>query len=363
MTLSLSDPKQGLARLPRIVQWIILLAGSGILATGVEWCGLPAALLLGPMLAAILLGVNGAAIRPKRPFFWAAQAVVGVLIAGAIERRIVTLLLADWPLIAGAVLATVAASSLLGLAISRWRVLPGTTGVWGSAPGASTAMVLMAEAFGADARLVAFMQYLRVIIVSATAALVAGLWVDTSTVAPLSSAPWFPTIEPSAFAATIGTAVAGGLLGRLLRLPSPFFLGSIIAGTVAHLGLELPFPLPEWLLALSYAVIGWTIGLNFTRPVLLHAVRALPQVVGSILLLILFCGGIAFVLTEVLGVDPLTAYLATSPGGMDSVAIIAAASNSVDLSFVMALQLARFLFVILVGPPLARLVSRMVREE
>src|SRR4030095_4290218 len=37
------------------------------------------------------------------------------------------------------------------------------------------------------------------------------------------------------------------------------------------------------------------------------------------------------------GIDPLTAYLATSPGGMDSVAIIGAASKA-DLSFVMALQ-------------------------
>ena len=62
----------------------------------------------------------------------------------------------------------IAASSLLGYLISRWKVLPGTTAVWGSTPGAASAMVLMADAFGADARLVAFMQYLRVIFVSVT---------------------------------------------------------------------------------------------------------------------------------------------------------------------------------------------------
>ncbi|WP_353682759.1 AbrB family transcriptional regulator [Mesorhizobium sp.] len=39
-----------------------------------------------------------------------------------------------------------------------------------------------------------------------------------------------------------------------------------------------------------------------------------------------------------LGIDPLTAYLATSPGGMHSVAIIAAAAQHADISFVMALQ-------------------------
>jgi uncharacterized membrane protein AbrB (regulator of aidB expression) len=63
-----------------------------------------------------------------------------------------------------------------------------------------------------------------------------------------------------------------------------------------------------------------------------------------------------------MGVDPLTAYLATSPGGMDSVAIIAAASDTVNVSFVMALQTARFLFVLVLGPAIARLVARWVKE-
>ena len=63
-----------------------------------------------------------------------------------------------------------------------------------------------------------------------------------------------------------------------------------------------------------------------------------------------------------LGIDPLTAYLATSPGGLDTVAIVAAASDNVNLSFVMALQTARFVFVLLFGPAIARLVARFVKE-
>ena len=39
----------------------------------------------------------------------------------------------------------------------------------GGSAGAASAMVVMAEAFGADARLVAFMQYLRVVCVVAVA--------------------------------------------------------------------------------------------------------------------------------------------------------------------------------------------------
>ena len=96
---------------------------------------------------------------------------------------------------------------------------------------------------------------------------------------------------------------------------------------------------------------------GFTRSVLLHAARALLQILLSIVALIAFCGGLAFVLVRTLGVDPLTAYLATSPGGADSVAIIAASSD-VDVPFVMAMQTGRFLIILLIGPALARFIAR-----
>ncbi|MCV3207105.1 AbrB family transcriptional regulator [Mesorhizobium sp. YC-39] len=350
-----------MARTHKGWQWLVLLVLSILFAGALELAALPAALLIGPMLAAILAGTNGATVRVPRLLFGSAQAIVGCLVASSISADIFAVFYQEWPLFLGVVMATVAASSLLGWLISRWRILPGTTAVWGSSPGAATAMVLMAGAFGADQRLVAFMQYLRVIFVSMTAALIARMWVDTSGI-EIPPIVWFPPIDPQAFAATICIALVGGLMGKLFRLPSPFFLGTFIFGAVIHLGLGVPMQLPNWLLAVSYAMVGWSIGLNFTRPILRHATRALPQIVGSIIALIAFCGGLGFMISHLLGVDPLTAYLATSPGGMDSVAIIAAAAQNVDISFVMALQSARFLVVLLVGPSVARLVARSLKE-
>jgi membrane AbrB-like protein len=360
-----SSPEQPtverMARMRPVLQWLVLLFFSILFAGALEFAALPAALLIGPMLAAILSGTNGATVRVPLPLFGAAQAVVGCLVASSISADIFSVFYKEWPLFLGVVVATVAASSMLGWLISRWRILPGTTAVWGSSPGAATAMVLMAGAFGADQRLVAFMQYLRVIFVSMTAALVAKMWVDTSGI-EVPDIVWFPPLELAGFAATLGVAVIGGLLGKLLRLPSPFFLGTFIFGAIVYLGFGVTMQLPPWLLAVSYAMVGWSIGLNFTRPILRHATRALPQIVGSIIILIAFCGGLGFLISHLLGIDPLTAYLATSPGGMDSVAIIAAAAQHVDISFVMALQSARFLVVLLVGPTVARLVARAVKE-
>ncbi|MEI5682158.1 MULTISPECIES: AbrB family transcriptional regulator [unclassified Mesorhizobium] len=350
-----------LARMAPGMQWGLIVLVSLVFAGLLELAGLPAALLLGPMFAGILAGTNGATVRLPQPLFFSAQAIIGCLIAASVELEILTFFLRDWPLFMGTVIATLVASSFLGWLISRWKVLPGTTAVWGTAPGASTAMVLMAGAFGADARLVAFMQYLRVIFVSVAAAVIARLWVDTSGVV-LPAVDWFPAIDWQPFLSTLGIAVVGGLVGRLLRLPSPYFLGSMFLGVALHLTGYVSFQLPEWLLAISYAAVGWTIGLNFNRTILRHAARALPQIIFSVLALMAFCGALAWMLSHYLGIDPLTAYLATSPGGMDSVAIIAAASNNVDISFVMALQTARFLFVLLFGPSIAKLVARLVKE-
>ena len=90
-------------------------------------------------------------------------------------------------------------------------------------------------------------------------------------------------------------------------------------------------------------LVGWWVGIAvFTRPLLIHAAaKVLPRPIVCILALIVLCGGVAVLLMVFAGIDPLTAYLATSPGGADSVAIIAASSN-VDAAFVMSMQTSAF---------------------
>jgi membrane AbrB-like protein len=155
---------------------------------------------------------------------------------------------------------------------------------------------------------------------------------------------------------TLAVGIAGGFLGKILRVPAGAFLVPFAIGSALNITGTLTIELPQWLLALSFAMLGWNIGLGFTRAILAHARRALMPTVVSILVLIAFSGFLALLLVKVAGTDPLTAYLATSPGGLDSIAVIAASSN-VDLPFVMALQTARLLIITLIGPALARFVA------
>jgi uncharacterized protein len=355
--MSRQSPLQGI---PRPAQWGALLAGSGLLSAALESLQLPAALLLGPMIAAIVVEISGGDIRVPRVFLYGCQAVIGCMIARVLTPDILGVFFRSWPLFIAVVLSIIAACSLIGWTMSRWRILPGTTAVWGLSPGAASAMVLMAGAFGADTRLVAFMQYLRVVLVATVATLVARLWVGSH--GPTAALVWFPGLQRVALAQTLAVALVGGVIGRLSRIPAGVFLVPMVLGALLRAAGLVTMELPPWLLAASYALLGWSIGLGFTREILVHAVRALPQICLAILALIVFAAGLAVVLVKAFGVDPLTAYLATSPGGADSVAIIAASSR-VDVSFVMALQTIRFVLVLMVGPAISRLVARQLQPR
>jgi membrane AbrB-like protein len=347
------------SRLVSAFQWAGLIALSAGIAAFLLWLHAPAALMLGPLIAGIIVASSGGKVHFPLPPFVLAQGVVGCLIASMVPLSIVDDVLRHWVLFTLGVVLVVAASSLLGWTMTRLQMLPGTTALWGTSAGAASVMTIMAEHYGADARLVAFMQYLRVVLVAAVAALVARLF----GVAPVHAAHdivWFPPVAWLPLAETLALAIIGPVIARRLRIPAGAFLVPLVLGILlTHFGL-MTIELPTWLLAASYAFVGWNVGLRFTRPLLLHALKALPVIFGATLVLITLCGAVAVVMVYGAGVDPLTAYLATSPGGSDSIAIIAASTN-VDVSFVMAMQTVRMIAVLFLAPVLTRFIAERLR--
>jgi len=345
------------------LRWIPLLALSAVLAAALDHLGLPAGRLLGTMLAAIALAVLGMEVRVPRAGFIAAQGIIGCLIARGVPPTIVPTVALHWPTFVAGIVAVTVLANALGWMLSRWQVFPGATAIWGSAPGAASAMMLMAEAHGADIRLVAFMQYVRIVCVTIAASLVAHWW----GIAPHAGAT-VPAAAPAhldwtALVVTLAVALVGAALGTRSRLPAGALLVPMIAGIVlqdvAGVQLELPAPV----LTAAYALVGWSIGMRLTRQVLATTVRSLPKVLVSTVALIALCGALAAALVRWAHVDPLTAYLATSPGGADSIAIIAAATP-VDVAFVITMQVLRMLFVMVTGPAIARaLAARLERKR
>jgi uncharacterized protein len=346
---------RSLSTWPAAAQWAALLVFSALISFIWGTVGLPGGLLLGPMIAGIVFGVSGVRLSLTRRAYVGAQAVVGAMVASVITPAIIATLSHQALLFGFVVTTTLLAAAGLGWQISRSGLMPGATAIYGTSPGAATAMVLLSEAEGADQRLVAFMQYSRVLLVALAAALVARFWVGSNG-AHTPGAPWLAAVHWGNLATVLVLALLSQQLARLVRLQAWAILGPMIVLSGLHAGGWLTIELPRWLLAAAYALIGWQIGLGFRRDALLHATKALPVIIGASLSLIAFCALVAWGLMRLAHVDALTAYLATSPGGLDTVAIIAASASQVDLPFVLAFQSVRLLLVMALAPPITRLV-------
>ena len=355
-------PRLNLANRPAPLRWLALIALSVTFAGGLEWLGLPAGQLLGPMLAAILFATRGLPLTTRPALFNASQSLIGCLIASSFGPDLLPRFAAQWPIFVFVSVATLFVAYGAGFLLARLKVLPGAVAVWGSAPGLATAMVIMARDYGEDYRLVAFMTYLRVLMVAAGASALAMVFATGEGGAhPIRPAmDWFAPVDLHGLATTLSVAAIGALGGRLVRLPAPNILGPMVVGCVLQAsGLVSNFAFPQLLMASAYVIVGWGIGMRFTRETVERARRALPAVVASIAAMMTACFLLALLLTRIADVSLATAYLATRPGGMDSIAIIAA-NSPVDMGFVMTMQTMRMFAILLLGPTIARTVARRI---
>ena len=341
---------------PAPARWLALAVLSAGITAMWSYGELPAALLIGPMIGGIVLGVNGARMEIPRWSYLGAQGVIAAMIAGSMTPAIAQTLSHGAALFVAAAATTLIGATLLGWLMSRTGLLPGATAVYGMSPGAASAMVMLSEAHGADKSLVAFMQYTRVLCVAFATTLVAHFWAGGTSHPP--GPAWLAAVDWGNLALVLALTFASQQVARLSRLQGYGLIGPMILVGAAHAMGWIDIDLPRWLLAISYALLGWHIGLGFRRQELIHAGRALPLVLGGALALVAFCALVSWVVAWFAHVDGLTAYLAMSPGGADVAAIIAASTPGVDLPFVLALQTIRLFATIALAPSIIRLVVR-----
>ncbi|MEI7614249.1 MAG: AbrB family transcriptional regulator [Betaproteobacteria bacterium] len=351
--------------MPRIrtkhaASWVLLIIVSLPACWFLKSQGFPAAYLVGAMMCAIAFCLCGVRLALPRKLFYSAQALIGCSVANTITAAIIATIWNDWLVMSLIVGSTILFGGLLGWMLVKCRILPGTTAAWGSSPGGAAAMVAMAEDYGADARLVALMQYLRVLAVVLTASTVSHFLMQNSLPAAVAATPAIGTSllaswQPAVW--SLAVAVIGGFLGLWLRIPAGALLVPLILGSIVHSSELFPIELPFGFQAFASVLLGWYIGLGFNRDILASAFRMLPRLLLSTILLILLCSVSAWLMVWLLGTQPLTAYLATSPGGLDSIVLIAMGSEA-DIPFVVAVQTLRLFAVILIGPTIARLICR-----
>jgi len=310
----------------------------------------------------VVVGLGAGLVRPRaprvaRPVLAVPQAVVGVLVGASIRPEALPDLIRFFPAILGVLVITVAFSTVAGIVLARFGPLSRETATLGTLPGGASAMTVLSVEAGADTAVVALMQYLRLVLVVGTSAAVAAFLAPHGAPGHASTGLGFAVPDGFTLVLTPALAVVGVVLGRLVRLPTAALLGPmILCLTVSALGWAHPVWFPGVAQA-AYIILGLYVGQLFDRASLVQARKLLPLLVANILVLLVFCALVGLGFAALVGASPLTGYLATSPGGGDTIAIIALGSGA-DLSLVFTIQMFRALAILFSGPFLARAILK-----
>lgn len=234
-------------------------------------------------------------------------------------------------------------SLAIGLLATKSNFLPGTTGLWGMLPGAAPMMIIFSEGKNAVPGLVAFIQYTRVVLVSLLASVVMFL----NSKIELQRIPHQTSDNNSKlFIFVLVMLMLLFLFRKIISFSNVFLLSIFYSITVCSIGFSIK--IPNIILSFAFIILGWNIGFSFTKEIILAARKSFTRVFILITTLIILCYFLSFLLIYFFNIDPLTAYLSTSPGGIDSIAIIAS-GTSANLAIVICFQLVRFLILLLFG--------------
>ena len=191
------------------------VAGGGLFV----WLNLPLAWMLGAMVATTAASLGGAKLYIPAPLRSTMIAILGVLLGASFTPEVLDKA-REWPLTIGCLLLYL--GFLIGILFLYFRRIVGLdtpTAYFSAAPGGLSEMVVTGAAMGGDDRTIALIHASRVLLVVLTVP----FWFRFMTgVAPAPSAmgPPITAIEWLDLAVLAACAIAGVVVGRLIRLPA-----------------------------------------------------------------------------------------------------------------------------------------------
>ena len=342
-----------MSNLRRHLPAFLLFAGAAAAGYLFDLIHIPMGWMLGPMVAGVVRAAIVGETTQLHPVNMAVGQAVFGLSTGA-SFPLVTLLAAashGIPLLV-AVIFTGGLSLLNGYFLWRWAGIDRATGFMGSLPGAASTMVAMSDEMGADAVVVAVLQYWRLILVMFVAPVAVHVLFPAGTgeVAGAATAAGMPAAGWMLNLVALGLCgFAGAWGGRKVKLPSPTFLGPFLAMLAVAWTAPVQFAMPGWLFKGAMLLVGLSIGVRFDVATAKRLGRAALIETGLVLGLIGVSLVVGYGFARLTGVDTLTSVLGSTPGAMD-VMVASAFELGGDPGMVLAMQMTRWFIILMLGP-------------
>jgi uncharacterized protein len=314
---------------------------------------IPLAWMLGPMIFNIAASVRGVPVLVPHGVRVGVLCVIGVFLGGSFSPDLLARaggwLLSLSLMIIFVPLITWVASTYFYHAAGFDR----PTSVFSGAPGTLTAMVIVGGESGADERLIALTQGLRVVIVV--------IFMPMVVTAVLASAMHEGSVLPAGGPFNVpdaawlsGAAVFGYVVARVFKLPAAAMTGSMLASTALYLSGIVDYRPPDALLWLSLWILGSAIGSRFSTVTAETFFRISKHAVVATALVIVVSALFALGASWLTDTPYLTALLSFTPGGVAEMCLIAIAFD-VDPAFVAVHHLVRIAILITAVPFAAKL--------
>jgi uncharacterized protein len=340
--------------MPGVARWGALAAATAAVGWSLGEAGMPSSYLFG----ALLCGIAAALVAPgrlaiPRRTFSCSLAIAGVVLGTLLDSSSLDAIADGWLPLALVTGATLGISLAAGALLARVTSLDLPTAALGMVAGGASGIVGISGELGADDRLVAFMQYLRVLlIVLLTPLLVATAFPGDAAPATSAAQPVFG--DARGWLLMVSTGGAGAALGATTRLPGALLLGPLVvsaAVTLAVPGGE--FEVPTIAQDVAFAVIGLQVGLKFTVETVRELGRLLVPVLIAVVGVLVACALLAIVLDVTSDVSFRDAYLATTPGGLYAVLAVALGTDA-NAAFILAAQGLRLVVMVTLAPVVVR---------
>jgi hypothetical protein len=346
--------------LKRLLLWALLAMGAAASIVVLRALHVPGAVLLGPMLVAIGFAFGGSGLQLRPSLFLPVQAVLGCMVASVVSWELLRLIADHWVVVLAVNVLSIVVAGVISVVFARLGWLPGPSAIWGLSPGAASTMMMLGEQRGADPRVIALMQHLRIVLVTLTAISVAGL-VGTNRggmVPPPATVFLSGAVSADVIVTLAGLVAAAVAVAAATKWGQAAFWVPVVVGSALQLADLTTVEIPVVVAAVAFGCGGCYAGLRFNRQVLLDSLHQMPAIVFGIFLMI--CSGIALmwpILHSFEGIDALTAFLAIMPGGIDAAVAVAHGLHA-SVPVIIAVQVMRLVIVTILAPQLARVASR-----
>lgn len=145
-------------------------------------------------------------------------------------------------------------------------------------------------------------------------------------------------------------ALGGGLLFTLFSVPISWLLGPMAALLIASRFNNVTLFWPSSFRDAALIIVGYSIGLSFTREAIVNIVRNLPMMILLTVLLIAFAALIAYAVSKISGADYPTVLTGSIPGGLSQMIIFAEEMKTIDITTVTFMQVSRLIMIVFFVP-------------